>query len=99
MTEMHQNIEKKSPTKFDYSSLRVSNNHNMRKINTSAFNLNNIQVNINNFKEIQELGSGQHGSVVKVICSLNNQTFALKKILQSYFINPNTNQLDEEKEN
>lgn len=48
-------------------------------------------VNINNFKEIQELGSGQHGSVVKVICSLNNQTFALKKILQSYFINPNTN--------
>lgn len=55
-------------------------------------------VNINNFKEIQELGSGQHGSVVKVICSLNNQTFALKKILQSYFINPNTNQLDDEKE-
>ena len=64
----------------------------------TIFNPNNNQVSINNFKEMQKLGSGQHGSVVKVICSLNNQIFALKKISQSYFISPNTNQPDEEKE-
>ena len=67
----------------------------------NIFNSNNIsinQININNFKEIEELGSGQHGSVIKVICLLNNQIFALKKISQSYFKDQNTNLLDEEKQ-
>ena len=36
------NLEKRSPTKYNYSSLRASNHNGMRKINTSAFNLNNI---------------------------------------------------------
>ena len=36
------NLEKRSPTKYNYSSLRASNHYGMRKINTSAFNLNYI---------------------------------------------------------
>ena len=36
------NIEKKSPSKYNYTSVRASNHYGMRKINTSAFNLNNI---------------------------------------------------------
>ena len=36
------NLEKKSPSKYNYTSVRASNHYGMRKINTSAFNLNNI---------------------------------------------------------
>ena len=41
------NLEKKSPSKYNYTSVRASNHYGMRKINTSAFNLNNI----NEFKK------------------------------------------------
>ena len=40
-------LEKKSPTKYNHTSVRASNHYGMRKINTSAFNLNNI----NEFKK------------------------------------------------
>ena len=36
------NLEKKSLSKYNYTSVRASNHYGMRKINTSAFNLNNI---------------------------------------------------------
>ena len=60
-----------------------------------SLNNQNVQLSIENFKYLDDLGEGKHGSVQKV--SYNNNIYALKIIPQNLFIK-NNGEKNEEKE-